>query len=68
MTDIQIKLEAMRIVRQMVKQAIRERGVKISSIAANDITAKAKAILADSAKAKIILRRAKRIVQIRSLP
>lgn len=70
MTDTQIKTEALRIAREMVKAAIRKQGVKLSSFAVSDVTAKAKAILAegDSDTIKRIMREAKRIVKIRSEP
>jgi len=64
MTDTQIKTEALRIAREMVKAAIRKQGVKLSSIAASDVTAKAKALVADDDGT--IERKAKRILKIRS--
>jgi len=62
--DASIRLEAMRIAKEMVKTAIRKQGVKLSSIAASDVTAKAKALVADDDGT--IERKAKRILKIRS--
>jgi hypothetical protein len=62
--DASTRLEAMRIAKQVVKNAIREQGVKITSVAASDITEKAKAILA--ADDGSIERTAKHILKIRN--
>jgi hypothetical protein len=48
LSDAEIRAEAMRVARDMVKEAIRKAGVKMSSFDAKDITLASKALLLDN--------------------
>jgi len=64
--DASTRLEAMRIARLMVKNAMLKDGLKPCNFTAKEVTEMAKAVL--DAKRKAIERKAKRIMKIRSLP